>query len=159
MEEAAREEQMLVIQIDSNAWLGNGIITGDPNQIQNSNGKMFAVFLERNRNISLVNSLSVCKGIITRQRVTALLDEKSALDVFLVCERILPFVQKMFIDEKRESPLTNFSNILRGKKITETDHNKLELYLSIKAPITKPRREELFNLKTKHGHFLFKNNS
>ena len=112
MEEAAREEKMLVIQMDSNAWLGNGIIPGDPNQIQNSNGKMFAAFLERNRNISLVNSLSVCKGIITRQRVTALLDEKSAVDVFLVCEQILPFVQKLFIDEKRESPLTIFSNIL-----------------------------------------------
>ena len=159
VDEATREEKMLVIQMDSNAWLGRGRIPGDPNQIQNSNGKMFSSFLERNQNISLVNALSVCEGIITRQRKTDLLDEKSALDVFLVCERVLPFVTKMFIDEKRESPLTNFSNLIRRKKITETDHNKLELFLSIKAPFTKPKREELFNFKTKHGQFLFKNHS
>ena len=65
----------------------------------------------------------------------------------------------MFIDEKLESPLTNFSNLIRGKKITETYHNKLELFLSITVPLIKPRREELFNFKTKHGQFLFNTHS
>ena len=133
VEEASREDKLLVIQMDSNAWLGKNTIPGDPNLIPNSNGKMFASFLQRNSNITLVNSLAVCEGVITRQGVTDLLNEKSSIDVFLVCERTLPFVKKMFIDEKRESPLTNFHNLKRGKKITETDHNKLELFLNIES--------------------------
>ena len=120
---------------------------------------MFSSFLERNKNISLVNSLSICEGVITRQRTTDILNEKSVLDIFLVCERVLPFVTKMFIDEKRKSPLTNFLNKIRGRRITETDHNKLELYISIKAPLIKPRREEFFNFRTKHGQFLFNNHT
>ena len=120
---------------------------------------MFDNFLQRNLNISLVNALSFCKGVITRQRVTDLLNEKSAIDVFLVCERMLPFVQKMFIDEKRESPLSNFHNLKRGKKITETDHNKLELFLNIEAPTIKPKREVLFNFKSKHNQNGFLENS
>ena len=31
--------------------------------------------------------------------------------------------------------------------------------MSIKAPLTKPLRGELFNIITKHGQFLFKNHS
>ena len=100
VEEASREDKLLVIQMDSNAWLGKNTIPGDPNLIPNSNGKMFASFLQRNSNITLVNSLAVCEGVITRQGVTDLLNEKSSIDVFLVCERTLPFVKKMFIDEK-----------------------------------------------------------
>ena len=155
VEEASREDKMLVIQMDSNSWLGKNTIPGDPNLIPNSNGKMFASFLQRNSNITLVNSLAECEGVITRQRVTDLLNEKSSIDVFLVCERTLPFVKKMFIDEKRESPLTNFHNLKKGKKITETDHNKLELFLNIEAPTIKPIREVLFNFKSEHNQKVF----
>ena len=157
VEEASREERMLVIQMDSNAWLGNNIIPGDPNITLNNNGKMFSQFLARNQNITLMNSQSIFEGVITRQRITEILHEKSALDVFLVCERVLPFVTKMFIDEKQESPLTNFTRLARGHKITETDHNKLELFLSIQAPVVKPIREVLYNFKTTYGQHLFKN--
>ena len=111
--------------------------------------------MERNTNIHLVNALPVCKGVITRQRNTELLNEKSVLDVFLVCEKILPFVRKMYIDENRECPLTNFNNLKRGKRLTETDHNKLELFLNIETPILKPKREVLFNFKSSYNQQVF----
>ena len=33
VQEASREEKMLLIQMDSNAWLGQNVIPGDPNKI------------------------------------------------------------------------------------------------------------------------------
>ena len=55
--------------------------------------------------------MSLCQGVITRQRITDQLKEKSVLDVFLVCDQALPFVRRMVIDENRENPLTNFHGI------------------------------------------------
>ena len=104
--EASRDEKLLLIQMDANAWLGGNIIPGDPNVLANSNGKLFQSFLLRNNNISLVNAMPLCQGVITRQRVTNILNEKSAIDVFLVCERLLPFVRKLVIDENQDNPLT-----------------------------------------------------
>ena len=66
VEEASKNENMLVIQMDSNAWLGDEIIKGDPNPT-NNNGKLFINFLERNQHIKIVNSLSICQGLITHQ--------------------------------------------------------------------------------------------
>ena len=99
--------------------------------------------------------MSICEGIVTRQRVTELLNEKSALDVFIVCGKIRPFIQKMVVDEKREHPLTNYNGLNRGQKITESDHNKLELFLKIETPQIKPQREELFNFKSVWGQKKF----
>ena len=39
VQEAAREEKMLIIEMDANSWLGGNFIPGDPNLTTNSNGK------------------------------------------------------------------------------------------------------------------------
>ena len=67
VQEAAREEKMIVIQMDANSWLGGNFIQGDPNKQTNGNGKLFRDFLQRNNNIKLVNAMSLCEGVITRQ--------------------------------------------------------------------------------------------
>ena len=80
--ERAKEQNIgLVIQIDSSAWAGNQIIPGDPNP-QNSNGKLLKMFLGRNKNITLVNSLPLCDGLVTRKLKTEKRDEESVLDLF-----------------------------------------------------------------------------
>ena len=61
VDEAERNENILIIQMDSNSWLGSNVIPGDPNPT-NNNGKYFLSFLERNHNITLVNSLKVFTG-------------------------------------------------------------------------------------------------
>ena len=74
--EAAREDKMLIIQMDSNCWLGENIIPGDPNKTTNSNGRIFQPFLQRNSDLHLVNAMPFCEGTVTRQRITDILNEK-----------------------------------------------------------------------------------
>ena len=64
-----------ILQMDGNCHLGPNYIKGDVN-VQNANGKLFAEFLERNPHLTLVNSLPICEGIITRMRKTT----KGSLD-------------------------------------------------------------------------------
>jgi hypothetical protein len=53
--------------MDANVWAGPELIPGDPNE-QNSNGRMFVEFLLRNPKLTLVNSLQLCEGLISRIR-------------------------------------------------------------------------------------------
>ena len=77
--------------------------------------------------MTVVNLLPLCEGSITRKRVTKCLNEKSILDIFIVCEQVLPHVQKMHVDENGDHQLTNFYGINRKGKVVVTDHAKLRL--------------------------------
>ena len=144
----------IVIQIDSNSWAGKELVPNDPN-IQNTNGKLLEMFLERNPNITIVNSLSLCSGLITRKRVTHVRTEESVLDLFLVCDKILPFVTSINVDEQGTHKLTNFNGIRNNSKLTESDHAILELHLDLEFPIIKPVRKEFFNFKNIEGQYKF----
>ena len=63
--EAFENGSGFILQMDSNAHLGNEVIEGDPND-QNSNGKLFCEFLDRMPHLTIVNTLPVCEGLITR---------------------------------------------------------------------------------------------
>ena len=75
----------IIIQMDSNSHLGKDVIKNDVND-QNLNGKLFANFLERMPNLSIINSLDLCEGAITRMRKTTRGAEKSILDMFVTCD-------------------------------------------------------------------------
>ena len=90
----------LVIQMDANLWAGNSLIPGDPNQ-QNKNGKLFENFLLRNPHLICVNSTQLCDGLITRVRKTKRGVEKSVLDLFIIYDKVQPFLKKMVVDEQR----------------------------------------------------------
>ena len=59
--------QASILQGDLNATLGSTIIPGHKNQ-KNYNGRLFEQFILQNK-LTPVNSLSLCKGVITRQRL------------------------------------------------------------------------------------------
>ena len=105
------------------------------------------MFLMRNSNLTLVNSLDLCEGLITRIRRTKDRTEKSILDFFIVCDKVRPFLKKMVIDEARQHVLTNFNPIRAGGKAIETDHNTEFLRLNIQYQKKKQDRVELFNFK------------
>ena len=153
--EADLEGVGLVIEMDSNCWAGKNIIPKDPNN-QNSNGKLLEMFLERNKGIHLVNSLQLCKGLITRKRTTNNRQEEAALDLPLVCSKILPLVMEMHVDEQGEHQLSNFSGIKHNRKVTESDHAKVELKLDAQFPQARPSRIETFNFKDNECKKLFK---
>ena len=108
------------------------------------------MFLRRNKGIHLINSLPVCEGLITRKRKLTNRNEESVLDLFLVCSLVMPYVVKMNVDEQGEHQLSNFNGIKHKKKVTESDHAKVELLLNIQFPQAKPLRKESYNLKIPH---------
>ena len=97
-----------VLQIDGNLWAGANLIPGDPNPM-NNNGRHFKDFLSKYPNLTVVNSLSICQGVITRRRITVKKMEQSVIDFFVVCSRVLQFVEKMQIDKDRNYSLTNYN--------------------------------------------------
>ena len=87
-----------ILQMDGNAHLGSDFIEGDVNE-QNHNGKLVVQFMERMPNLSLINSLPLCEGKITRTRKTTRGIEQSILDVYVTCEKVLPYINKMKVDD------------------------------------------------------------
>ena len=93
------------------------------------------------------NSLDVCDGLISRIRKTKKGIEKAVLDFFIICDKILPFLKRMVIDEQRLHVLTNFNPIRQGGRPIESDHNTEILELDLKFDKKKPERREVFNFK------------
>ena len=145
----------IIIQMDGNSHLGPTIIEGDVN-VQNVNGKLFCEFLQRNTHLTIINSLPLCEGKLTRIRKTTKGTEKSILDVFVSCDKILPYITSMTIDEKRENALTNFKSIRNQGRVIESDHNSIFLNLSLKFQRLKNERIIFYQFKNKQSQELFK---
>ena len=144
-----------ILHFDGNLWAGSKIIPGDPRP-QNKNGRLFQSFLERNPHLSVVNALPQCEGLITRRRMKNGVLELSVLDFFVVCERVLPFVQKMVIDEEKQNILTNYKAVRSGGVAVDSDHLTQIMDLDLKYVSEKPQRVEIFNFKEKEAQILFK---
>ena len=130
-----------LLQGDLNATLGPNIIKGDPNP-QTGNGKLFECFL-KTYNITVVNSLSLCKGSITRQRrFVNKPSEQSIIDFYAVCPRVLNYVKQMEIYNDRHYIVTNYTQVKKGGKAIDTDHNTLLLELNLQTcPVINKKRE------------------
>ena len=155
VEEAKKAKAGLVIQMDGNLWAGRNIIPNDPKP-QNKNGKLLEQFLIRNSNLTVVNSMELCEGLITRRRIKAGKLEESVLDFFLVCNTVLPHITKMVVDEEEKYILTNYRQVKYGGKATNSDHFTQYLDLDLKIITEKPNRREIWNLKNKEAQKAFK---
>ena len=144
-----------VLQFDGNLWAGDQLVPGDPRK-QNKNGKLFQGFLARQPNLSVVNALPLCEGLITRCRSKEGNIEKSVLDFFVVCSRVLPHITKMVIDEKRKHILTNYRNVRKGVKAIDSDHFTEYMDVNLQLITEKPVRREIFNFKDKESLEAFK---
>ena len=135
-----------ILQGDLNATLGPNIIPGDPNP-KNENGKLFQEFLLTNK-LTAVNSLSLCKGVITRIRllVTGKV-ESSSIDFYVVCERVLAYVTEMTIDSDKKHIATNFTNVQKGGKAIDTDHYTQILKVKLDICPNQQKRLEILNFK------------
>ena len=144
-----------ILHFDGNLWAGNSIIPGDPRP-QNRNGKMFQEFLQKNPNLTVVNSLPICEGVITRRRMKGTILEESILDFFVVCDRLLPHIKSMVIDSKKNHILTNYKPARKGGKAVDSDHMTEYLDLDIRLEPEKPVRQEMYNFKNKEAQKKFK---
>ena len=145
----------LIIQFDGNLWAGQSIIPGDPRP-QNRNGKLFEEFLHKNPHLSVVNSLPLCEGLITRRRLKNGVPEESVLDFFIVCPRILPHITKMVVDEENKFVLTNYKTARQKGRAVDSDHKTLYLDLDLQIKNEKPIRREIFNFKDQKSQAAFK---
>ena len=64
---------------------------------------------------------------------------------------------QMHVDEEGQHQLSNFKGILHNKKVTESDHAKVELKLDIQFPQIKPVRSEAYNFKSENCQKYFQN--
>ena len=155
VELAEQSNSGFVLHFDGNLWAGEQIIPGDPKK-QNRNGKLFQQYLEQHPNLTVVNSLEICEGLITRSRNKNGKLEESVIDFFVVCNRVLPFVQKMVIDERKDFILTNYANVKHGGKAIDTDHYTQYLELEFEIEVSKPKRVEILDFKKKINQEKFR---
>ena len=127
-EEAKRsnsEGEGFILQGDLNAWLGHNIILNDQRK-QNENERMMEEFLKSNQ-LTVVNGSTLCKGLFTRVRNCKGILEKSILDFFVVCNKILAFVTNMVIDEEKLNIPYNYTQVRKGGKVADSDHMVIEI--------------------------------
>ena len=75
--------------------------------------------------------------------------------ISIACNKILPCITKMKIDEKREKTLSHFSAGKTVGRVVETDHNPLYLELKLEFSPAKPERIEIFQFKNKTSQAEF----
>ena len=154
VEDAMSCDRGFIMEMDGNLHVGNEVIPGDPNSC-NQNGKLFKNFLKSYSHLKVVNSSHLCSGIITRIRKTIRKVEEAVLDFFVVCDRIFQFIESMIIDEHRNHVLTNFNRKNTKKSPTESDHNPLELNLSLTFQRKTSSRMEIHDLKSRENQETF----
>ena len=124
----AKESNLgLIIQMDTNSWVRPEIIPQDLNK-QNGNGKLMKDFLAQNPALTVVQC---CDGSITRQRNTIAGEEKSILDVYVVCQKVLGIVKHMQIDHEGRQGLSSFYSKKGGKKSQSLTIMQLYLHLIV----------------------------
>ena len=155
IELADQSDSGFILHFDGNLWAGDQLIPGDPKK-QNRNGKMFQQFLEQHPNLTVINSLEICEGLITRARNKNGKLEESIIDFFVVCNRVLPFVQKMVVDEKKDYILTNYARVKHGGKAIDSDHYTQYLEMDLEIENTKTERVEIRNYKKKINQEKFR---
>ena len=120
---------LIVIQLDANAKIGKENIKDDPHDTT-VNGKILLDLVER-QNLTIVNTLEKCSGVITRERITTTNVEKSVIDYVIVCEGMMNYFMDMQIDDKRIFVLTKYAGKNGAKRKTISDHNILFSRFSI----------------------------
>ena len=83
-------------------------------------------------------------------------EERSVLDFFVVCSRVLPYVTKMVIDEEKKHILTNYKPARAATKANDSDHFTEVMDVKLELIADKPQRKEIFNFKDKDSQAYFK---
>ena len=151
---ADQSESGFILHFDGNLWAGPDIIPGDPRP-QNRNGKLFQHYLERHPHLTVVNAMNICEGLITRSRLRGGKLETSVLDFFVICDRVLPFITKMVIDEEKKFVLNNYEQVRKGGIAVDSDHHIQIMDLELEIKSEKPERIEIFNFKNEEGQQKF----
>ena len=151
VENATQANCEIIVQFDANSHVGSEVVIGDPNK-QNNNGKLFSDFLNKNKNLTLINGTEKCNGTIIRRRIKGLIKEEAVLDFVMVSNTLESFLKLMVIDEAREYPLCSYLN----KRPKNSDHFTEIVDFNIKFKKQPMERTEQYNFKSQEGLRIFK---
>ena len=153
---AKRENCLILLELDANAKLGYNVIRHDPHPMS-ENGRLLYDLLER-ESLILLNTSSVCEGVITRHKDTKNGTEKSVLDYVIACERLAKCIKSMKIDEDRIFVLTKYATSKGIKSIVKSDHNTVfaDFHIEYNNISQKKPRVEVFNVKNKECQEVFR---
>ena len=152
---AELEGKSILIELDANSKLGKDLIPGDLHT-QSENGKLLAGIITRH-SLVIGNSMDVCKGLVTRKRMTKSTTEKSIIDFVILSEDLRKDVDCILIDDERKHVLTRITKNKSGVVKVESDHNVIftKLKMQWDKKVCQQRRE-VFNLKNAECQKAFK---
>ena len=79
-------------------------------------------------------------------------------DLVIVCDKVLPNVIKIQVDEQEVNQLTNYYGTTHNNnKTTKTDHSRVELDIDWKFKIQKPQRIQAYKYRSQECQKYFKN--
>lgn len=142
--------------MDANAKIGKSQIKGDPHE-STANGKLLCELAKR-QNLVIANSLDLCRGVITRERITKDRIERSVIDYILMSRQLVQSLTEMLIDDERVHTLHRYvANKNKSKRKILSDHNllfsKFGLLFNRKA---RKIRKEVFQYKNEERKKTFK---
>ena len=73
----------------------------------------------------------------------------------MVCHRVLPYVTKMVIDEKKKYVLTNYQRVKSEGKAKDSDHFTQYMDIDLEFIIEKPACIEFYNFKDEESQKMF----
>ena len=152
---AAKDSNCFVLfQLDANAKIGMENLKNDPHNIT-ANGKIMLDIIKR-QNLIVANTLELCNGLITRERVTKAGIEKSIIDYVIICQELKNHLLEMTIDDNRTHVLTKYATTRGQERRVKSDHNILFSKFSFTFERKmKPIRKEFFKLKDLEGQKAF----
>ena len=154
--EAVENNCMVLVELDANAKIGKEHIKGDPHECT-QNGKLLLEMVKR-KNLVIANALDICKGVITRERITKEFTEKSIIDYILMSKELMEFLTHVSIDDERIHTLNRY---VGKKKHTNTrqifsDHNWLFSKFNLQfSKLAGEVRKEVFQYKNEESKRAF----
>ena len=82
--------------------------------------------------------------------------EKSTIVFFVVCQRVLPFVKCMEIDNGKNHMLTNYIHTIGEGRTVNSDHLPLKMNVDLQAFPCKKEKKEMLNFKDEEGQNIFR---
>ena len=129
IEKAMLAGKSLIVEMDANSKMGSKYISKDPHEMS-PNGAILASIVERH--LTVVNGSNMCKGAITRRRVTKKKVEESVIDIVLVSSDMMESLVEMEIDEAKKYVLTKITKTKKGVKVQDSDHNTILTEFNLK---------------------------
>ena len=140
--------------MDANTKLGPTYIPKD-RQKMCENGKVLDKVIKRN-NLTVANGHTLCKGVITRKRVTTRSTEESSIDIVMLSDGLAQYVTNILVDEEQKYVLTRITKTKLGTTIKQSDHNGIITELNIPwKDSMKKDKIEILNFKNLASQKMF----